>query len=1427
MRKANEIIRLGELVNPLDFEQNFEDRQKHIESLLCKSLNMKSVVAFIGAGLSIPIGYPSWTQFAKDTFELLDITLSPKGDNCLAFKLFDQGRAGINDQKNNFKKVFRKAADNDIDRYIGILKSLLKDGYQNNQDDLKKVSEIYHNNKQDFDRFKNYLDEKKSKEIDFQTLFTECERFLCSKEKWEELRQAKFFRILVKSYFQFKRYFASAYKESELKDINKNPYLAILDLPIKKFATFNYDLELERAILSKNKNDAEIYDKDTTCEAIIKKSKERSFTQNKIYCDNLVKFSVSRFEEANNLVFHCHGRIDDVENCVISEEDYQKWYLQKNAKEFTPFRQTLNIVLESNPILFIGFSLSDPDFMRILRSITANRSIDKTRKPLFCLLYVGKYEIKEKTIESIEEFRHENREDLEELEKKIKEEEIKKLPGKTTSERNTTAELIARSKAEEKLIDQKAKWTSKQELQDECTMLYIKYGLHVIPVEDNMSKKLIELKLRSVDWWNRFLQKPKFRTFDFPTKDPYFHYKFKIEKEKLIDDFDEKLHEQLDRSLGFKTNTIESISDNSEYTIGFPRISAEKNQDDHDAKNQESKKPIFANNLAIVIGDGGTGKSWGVQNYINNKISLDQNNAFKFFFWSSYYTNDVLTGIDRLIDYFTKIKNKKSEKPKWLIEIEKNRDNPKYDKFKFLKLIIDNEPDAVIVFDGLEKLLKPNEDNTEGESVNPEVREFFKILTNGKVESKIILTTRLLPCDVFCNIKDRLKNETDYQKREELLEIINKIKEREILSAPKCWSTNLQSYLKVNEDYKNSFGDLQNFYSYFCSLFDGHVFAISIMKAVLNDLVDKPSEHTKLLISKIIRTPDELCVNRVIQEAIAHLDNELEKDAGQYESDPSKKTARDKIDVIKLSINTKKKYPLFERFIERMSLFMHPIRKDIAKICLEDIYQDTKKLEINTEKAVVYVLEKLYEKNLIQKVTIKLKNNNNNYKEEDRFVVHPLIRSYIFETLHESRFSSLPGLQLPGVTSSKEVVDPGNKTGKKVSLNLFGTLCNKVKAEAEKNRQSNLVVADICRAAFSIIRSRYCTNTVSRWGNYSEYLNTLLKLFDTTKMASNEFWNFNEPTEKGYKYCSTDVAPLYSDELAWLYNEIGITLFSMGNFLNASAIFGEGYEINRLIDRESEGRYSFQSDINKGAVYLHYGKLDTSMKYLNDAFELASKLNSTSLIGRVIGYGAIVKYLRGNLEDANNDFNNSYEYLKDNLRAKSIFLIMHGELLLKLNKAEEAFEKIEQSRHIAESVYYPDTVHYAKLARANYYADKNDHIRSQNEYQQVLQFAREKHLYRLESAALSGMSKLSEKLGDYSSAISRAIESLKISNEYSIRLHQTLSLIALGRALINGHQHRELGISCLKTARSMAQKQEYFLRANEAQEELLKLNIDN
>jgi hypothetical protein len=63
---------------------------------------------------------------------------------------------------------------------------------------------------------------------------------------------------------------------------------------------------------------------------------------------------------------HLHGRADDPERCVLSEEDYRERYLRSQT-----LSRHLYAWFASQTVVFIGFSLTDPDFIAILREVSA------------------------------------------------------------------------------------------------------------------------------------------------------------------------------------------------------------------------------------------------------------------------------------------------------------------------------------------------------------------------------------------------------------------------------------------------------------------------------------------------------------------------------------------------------------------------------------------------------------------------------------------------------------------------------------------------------------------------------------------------------------------------------------------------------------------------------------------------------------------------------------------------------------------------------------------------------------------------------------------------------------------------------------------------------------------------------------------------
>jgi hypothetical protein len=593
--KGDKVIRLGEVLEELDFQaSSFDERQKHIKNMLARYLNLRTVVALIGSGASIPLGYPSWTGFAENTLE----------------------------------KASEFIKDED---FSGTIK-----------------------------RYLDYQKNERGNELSAQVMLGECERFWSEYINRQRERgngdKLESFRDNIKAAFDgvHDKFSSRVGKEGisheDKLDAKHNPYLALLELPIRRFITTNYDLEIERAILLKRnsshpwrtgkKGDASIDD-------IIKWTEGKSFSQGKKYCDELAKFPLARYEGNQDMVFHCHGRIDEIDSCIITEKDYQQWYL-KDDPPLLPFRQALDLTLSSNPILIIGYGLGDVDLMRWLRMITANRPEDKVRNPLFCINYIsqGMYD---------------------------------------------------------------SKWKNNTDLiEAECDALYLKYGLHVIPVYEHETRPgakkttlchaLSDIAECWTDWWDGLSLKPKFRTT--PTDNfrdtGYYHYEIDFEKSKHpIPSIQEKLKVKLERR-------IDSMKD---------------------------KRP----GLAVVVGDGGAGKSWSVQKYLKDKENQyrARNKKGEFIFWSSYYANDVLTGIDRLIEFLSRpkrgrrgVERRNSNVPD--IEVESNA--AAEDRFEKLIRLLRKQKGkhVVIVFDGVEKLLAPDSSKTDGKSISPEVQKFFR-----------------------------------------------------------------------------------------------------------------------------------------------------------------------------------------------------------------------------------------------------------------------------------------------------------------------------------------------------------------------------------------------------------------------------------------------------------------------------------------------------------------------------------------------------------------------------------------------------------------------------------------------------------------------------------------------------------------------------
>jgi len=184
---------------------------------------------------------------------------------------------------------------------------------------------------------------------------------------------------------RYKQYIEETFKPAagRLGDGEADPYAALVGLPIHRFVTTNYDCEIEKALARRrgvSKRELGLEEGGLPGETAMR----RSLTQ-KDHAE-LARFTLADLAGNEDMVFHCHGRYDAVDTIIASEADYQRWYLADDHGMGLPFQYGFELLLTSNPLLFVGYSMRDEDLMRNLRLMGALDPARKDAKPLFALV---------------------------------------------------------------------------------------------------------------------------------------------------------------------------------------------------------------------------------------------------------------------------------------------------------------------------------------------------------------------------------------------------------------------------------------------------------------------------------------------------------------------------------------------------------------------------------------------------------------------------------------------------------------------------------------------------------------------------------------------------------------------------------------------------------------------------------------------------------------------------------------------------------------------------------------------------------------------------------------------------------------------------------------------------------------------------------
>lgn len=1033
----------------------------------------------------------------------------------------------------------------------------------------------------------------------------------------------------------YQRFFRDRFERApEGYETGCNPHEVLVHLPVRRFVTTNYDVEIERA-LSKQKSLS--FDRFGIDKEGRPPSNRLSFTQEVDESEQLVRFAMARPRGAP-MVFHCHGRFDRPASVIATERDYQRWYLGGHRGFGTHFSHVVELLFGSNPLLFVGYGLGDEDLLRPLRILGAADPQRKQERPIFAILPEAE--------EGGDWHRHEN--------------------------------------------------------------LFERYGLHVIPYLDSSSdpeqrgralggelERLTELH-RS--WYESWLRKPKLRRVVVESHPPrsYRH-----------------------SCLYLKDHEV----------LGRVRV---------ETKLQELAELAHGNKRVIcLVGPGGTGKSWHAIKLLE-KMEQESSRFKGFFFWSSYYSDDYLTGLDRALAY---------------LDPDSQIEGSRHERFRrSLK-----SGRFLLVFDGFERLLRQRGGVDVGEPYGKGCERLIETFLSTEGESTVILTTRLRPASVV---------ESDHVHIERLGR----------LQAEDLYGVRM-------------FRHLRDQVPALCSLLDGHTYGLLLAGEYLrrSDSVIEGEDRFRRLKRDLAASPPDRRVSRLISVVIHWLDSEWRG--------------------------------LATGFLEKLAYFMSPLTQETVRVCYELAAEENNKAleSASTLGDLDELIRDLLECRILFRVV-----GHPTANAPKIYTVHPTVRSYLFYRSRRARMAVLPNFTLPGFTSGTAVAYPGSRESARTVKTLFSRLLKEAELRGGTDDwKSHRDASGFCRSAFSLLRSRMEAITTPRWSNYGEYVRLGIRLADLARTLSPELWDYQE--RHLLHQIEDPRAPLYADELAWLYNDLGLTFCSEGSMRDAYALWEQGYEINRIIEGDvGAGQYVVQSQLHLGHTFIELGALPVAEQYLRLTEQSNLQLEDQDYAGRIIGYFGLLAHLRGDLDKADNLYGDAIGTLQDaggNPRAESIFRRYWADLKMTRNEMDRADDLIHESRAIAQVDHHPDIVAFVTKSLGHWYRDQREFGKARLQYDSALARARKFGIRRLEADVLSELSKLAFDLGDYEMARIRAMEAMAIANELGLGLRRSHGLVVLGRATLKSGP-RMLGLAYLRYARELADQQEYWLRAREAEKHL-------
>ena len=252
---------------------------------------------------------------------------------------------------------------------------------------------------------------------------------------------------------------------------------------------------------------------------------------------------------------------------------------------------------------------------------------------------------------------------------------------------------------------------------------------------------------------------------------------------------------------------------------------------------------------------------------------------------------------------------------------------------------------------------------------------------------------------------------------------------------------------------------------------------------------------------------------------------------------------------------------------------------------------------------------------------------------------------------------------------------------------------------------------------------------------------------------------------------------------SWLINEAGLTLLSTGRAKEAEGPFLKAVQMTIETQDWTNASKDYQ---NLADLQFRIGEIESGVESANKALEMSEKAESDRDIGFSKNRLGCLLYLLGETKEAEEHFHRADELERSisGYRLYGLRGIEYAELLISVERIDEAFERTKQNIEICKSQNWPEDISRCHRCLGIIERIKGNHKKAENHLQKALEIAWKIGVPDLEIEALIESGRLRLDMGRYEDAIRDADNILKICGRAGFRLYEPGAEVVLAKAYL-------------------------------------------